>query len=213
MRPGPHGSHHDERTSSQTSSQTSSHKSWLLTWSDVSRFSKIAGTHRSSVSTWDEVCTEDPAASRAYSDAFRRQRFDCSDIRGRRNVPSLRLRLALDPSVSSAAWRSGSDGGLSLPIPGIDTATVEDAGMGARITAVGLEACVAYGTAAVAVMGVKESLAQAGILDGPACAAGEELIRAHDDLRRLFNDGDASAVPGLALSVIVLAERVAMLLE
>jgi hypothetical protein len=72
---------------------------------------------------------------------------------------------------------------------------------------------VAFGTAAIAVMEAKESIAQAGILDGPACAACEELIRAHDDLRRLFDEGGCSTVPGLALSVIVLAERVAMLLE
>jgi hypothetical protein len=85
--------------------------------------------------------------------------------------------------------------------------------MGARITSEGVEACVAFGTAAIAVMEVKESIAHSGMLEGPACAACEELLRAHDDLRRLFDHGDASAVPGLALSVIVLAERVAMLLE
>ncbi|HVA06556.1 MAG TPA: hypothetical protein VNG12_07455 [Acidimicrobiales bacterium] len=85
--------------------------------------------------------------------------------------------------------------------------------MGTRITAEGVEACLAYGTAAIAVMEAKESIAQSRILDGPAFAAGEELVRVHDDLRRLFDAGDCSAVPGLALSVIVLAERVAMLLE
>ena len=85
--------------------------------------------------------------------------------------------------------------------------------MGARITAEGVEACVAYGTAAIAVMETRELLVQAGVIDGPAFATFEELVRAHDDLRRLFDEGDCSAVPGLALSVIVLAERVAMLLE
>ncbi len=85
--------------------------------------------------------------------------------------------------------------------------------MGARIADEGVEACVAYGTAAIAVMQARESLAQAGILGGPASAACDELVRAHDDLRRFVRHGDANAVPGLALSVIVLAERVAMLLE
>jgi hypothetical protein len=85
--------------------------------------------------------------------------------------------------------------------------------MGTRITPEGLEACVAYGAASVAVMEARESLDTAGIFEGPACAAYEELTQAHDDLRRLFAGGDSSTVPGLSLSVIVLAERVSMLLD
>jgi hypothetical protein len=90
---------------------------------------------------------------------------------------------------------------------------VEDASMSTRITAEGVEACVAYGAAAIAVIEVKESLELAGVIDGSALAACDELVRAHDDLRRLFDEGDCRSVPGLALSVLVLAERVAMLLE
>ena len=85
--------------------------------------------------------------------------------------------------------------------------------MRGQITPEGVEACVAYGTAAIAVMETKRSMKLAGLVDGPALAACDELTRAHDDLRRLFGDGDCSTVPGLALSVLVLAERVAMLLE
>ena len=51
-----------------------------------------------------------------------------------------------------------------------------------------------------------------GIVDGPALAACDELTAAHEDLRRLFVGGDSAIVPGLALSVLVLAERVAILL-
>jgi hypothetical protein len=62
-------------------------------------------------------------------------------------------------------------------------------------------------------MEAKESLDTACIFKGPACAAYQELVRAHDDLCRLFAGGDSSTVPGLSLSVIVLAERVSMLLD
>ncbi len=123
------------------------------------------------------------------------------------------LRLSLDPPGSSADWLSGKRRGTVAPIPGSATAMVEDAQVDTRITHEGIEACVAYGTAAIAVMEVRKSLQLAGVIDGPVLAAFDELTRAHDDLRRLFDAGDCSTVPGMALSVLVLADRVAMLLE
>jgi hypothetical protein len=90
---------------------------------------------------------------------------------------------------------------------------VEDAEMGNRITPEGLEACIAFGAAAIAVMEARKSVELAGIVNGPAYAACDELTAAHEDLRRLFVGGDSAIVPGLALSVLVLAERVAILIE
>ena len=82
-----------------------------------------------------------------------------------------------------------------------------------RMTPVGLEACVAYGAAALAVMEVKHAAATADVTQGAAAGAFEDLVRAHDELSQLFANGEARSVPALALSVIVLAERVTTLLE
>ena len=83
----------------------------------------------------------------------------------------------------------------------------------ARMTPAGLEACVAYGAAALAVMEAKRAAATADVSQGAAAGAFEDLVRAHDELAQLFASGEARSVPVLALSVIVLAERLTTLLD
>jgi len=81
-----------------------------------------------------------------------------------------------------------------------------------RMTAAGLEACVAYGAAALAVLEAKD-VALHVVGEGSAAAALEELVRAHDELAQLFAGGASRSVPEMALSVIVLAARVTMLVD
>ena len=80
------------------------------------------------------------------------------------------------------------------------------------LTSQGLEACLAFGAASLAVMEASDDLSRTGVSDGPASASYDELILAHDQLRRLFAGGAVDGVPELALSVMVLAERTISLL-
>jgi len=80
------------------------------------------------------------------------------------------------------------------------------------MSAEGLEACLAFGAASRAVMEVTDDLARTGVEEGPVAVSYEELLRAHDELQTLFAGGVSVGVPELALSVMVLAERTAMLL-
>ncbi|HUY22654.1 MAG TPA: hypothetical protein VMV22_09965 [Acidimicrobiales bacterium] len=77
----------------------------------------------------------------------------------------------------------------------------------------GLDACLAYGEAALAVMGVQEAKTRSGATTGPVAVAFDELLLAHDQLRELFAGGATSAVGELALSVLVLAERTRILVD
>ena len=81
------------------------------------------------------------------------------------------------------------------------------------ISGKGLEACLIFGEASLAVHRMTEDLGLAGISSGPVAASHEELLRAHDELRGLFGTGGTDGVAELALTVLVLAERTAMLLE
>jgi len=83
--------------------------------------------------------------------------------------------------------------------------------MSGQITPEGSGPVLPTEPAAIAVTEAKKPMGE--VLEEPAGAACDELIRAYDDLRRLFDEGDCSTVPGLAMSVIVLAEMVGMLLE
>ncbi|MGA2521202.1 MAG: hypothetical protein ABSG81_10335 [Acidimicrobiales bacterium] len=68
----------------------------------------------------------------------------------------------------------------------------------------GLEACLAFGAASLAVMEAQRRAQASG--RGRDDAHLGELLCAHDALRTLFADG-GEGVPELALSVMVLAER------
>ena len=81
------------------------------------------------------------------------------------------------------------------------------------ISGKGLEACLVFGEASVAVLRLTEDLARAGITSGPVAVSHEELLAAHDELRDLFGSGMTEGVAELALTVLVLAERTALLLE
>ncbi len=76
----------------------------------------------------------------------------------------------------------------------------------ARVTKEGFDACMAFGMASLAVAEVAELVAD-GLPDGPACDLLAELETAHDRLRNLFANGQDAAVHGVALSILVLAER------
>ena len=84
--------------------------------------------------------------------------------------------------------------------------------MSNTLTPQGLESCLAFGAASLAVMEAAEELERAGAHEGPAAASYRELATSHDRLRRLFADGATDGLPELALSVMVLAERTVSLL-
>ena len=81
------------------------------------------------------------------------------------------------------------------------------------ISGKGVEVCLAFGEASLAVHRVTEDLAVAGVSSGPVAASHEELLAAHDELRILFGAGETEGVAELALTVLVLAERTTLLLE
>ena len=76
----------------------------------------------------------------------------------------------------------------------------------ARITKEGLEACMAFGMASLAVADAVE-LVRDQLLDGPTGDLFAELEVAHHRLRDLFDLGEDTAVHALALSVLVLVDR------
>ena len=76
----------------------------------------------------------------------------------------------------------------------------------AHITKEGLEVCMAFGMASLAVAEIGESVA--GLLpDGLARELLAELEAAHHRLRDHFDHGEDAAVHALALSVLVLADQ------
>ena len=76
----------------------------------------------------------------------------------------------------------------------------------ARITKEGLEACIAFATASLAVADIGESVA--GLLpDGLARELLAELEAAHHRLRDHFDQGEDVTLHALALSVLVLADQ------
>ena len=76
----------------------------------------------------------------------------------------------------------------------------------ARITKEGLEACMAFGMASLAVAEIGESVD--GLRpDGRARELLAELEAAHIRLQDLFDLGEDAAVHALALSVLVLVDR------
>lgn len=76
----------------------------------------------------------------------------------------------------------------------------------ARITREGLEACMGFGMASLAVAEIGESVA--GLLpDDLARELVVELEAAHHRLRDHFDHGENAAVHALALSVLVLADQ------
>jgi len=85
--------------------------------------------------------------------------------------------------------------------------------MAGRLTVEGVDACLAYGEAALAVMGVQEAVVRSGATAGPVVAAFDQLRLAHGQLRELFAGGATRAVGELALSVLVLAERTRILVD
>jgi len=76
-----------------------------------------------------------------------------------------------------------------------------------------LEACWAFGAAALAVMAVGDEVAAAGQTPDPVASAYAELLEAHRGLRRLFARGAVEGVAEAALSVLVQAERTRTLLS
>ena len=76
----------------------------------------------------------------------------------------------------------------------------------AHITREGLETCMAFGEASLAVAHVAELL-RLQVPDGPTGDLLAELEAAHHRLRDLFDLGEDGAVHTLALSVLVLAAR------
>jgi len=76
----------------------------------------------------------------------------------------------------------------------------------ARITKEGLEACMAFGMASLAVAEIGESVARQ-LPDGPARELLAELEAAHLRLRDHFDNGEDATVHALALSVLVIAEQ------
>jgi len=83
--------------------------------------------------------------------------------------------------------------------------------MPSSMTGAGLEACLAFGAASVAVTEAREGL-EGDVLDGQARAALDELLAAHDHLRTVFAAGATEGVAERALSAMVLAERATTLL-
>jgi len=77
-----------------------------------------------------------------------------------------------------------------------------------HITRSGLETCLAFGEAALAVAEVAE-LIGGQLPEGSARDLLLELETAHDRLRILFDLGQDTAVHALGLSVLVLADRTA----
>jgi len=76
----------------------------------------------------------------------------------------------------------------------------------AHITREGFETSMAFGTASLAVTEVAE-LVVGQLPDGSDRALFEELEAAHHRLRDLFAESEDAAVYGLALSILVLADR------
>ena len=76
----------------------------------------------------------------------------------------------------------------------------------AHITREGLETCMAFGEASLAVAGILELL-RLQVPDGPSGALLAELEAAHHRLRHQFDLGEDGAVHTLALGVLVLAAR------
>jgi len=85
------------------------------------------------------------------------------------------------------------------------TAMGKDAQMASPITDAGFEACMAFGAASLAVMDARARAADGGGADADAL---QEVCQAHDKLRELFALGATDGVAELALSVMVMAERV-----
>ena len=77
----------------------------------------------------------------------------------------------------------------------------------------GNEANLAFGTAWLAVKDVTQAAADVNELSDEAQARLVELRIAHDQLRGLFAAGSHAAVCELALSIVVLADRISMLIE
>ena len=76
----------------------------------------------------------------------------------------------------------------------------------AHITREGLETCMAFGEASLAVADVVELL-RLQVPGGPTGDLLAELEAAHHRLRDLFDLGEDAAIQTLALSVLVLAAR------
>jgi len=76
----------------------------------------------------------------------------------------------------------------------------------ANITKEGLETCMAFGVASIAVAEAAE-LIRDQLHDGSARDLFVELEAAHRRLRDLFDQGEDSAVHALALSVLFLADQ------
>ena len=76
-----------------------------------------------------------------------------------------------------------------------------------RITTAAVEACLAYGAASLAVMEARAELERSGSLETEVAAARDELLSAHLALGELLSHGADDTVPGMALSVMVLADR------
>lgn len=81
------------------------------------------------------------------------------------------------------------------------------------LSAEGLEACWVFGSAAIAVMEVRDRVRHRGCQSALVADAYAELLDAHDALRRRFADGTVEGITEMALSVLVLAERARMLLS
>jgi len=90
---------------------------------------------------------------------------------------------------------------------------VKNAGVPETISPQAVEACVAFGSASLAVMAAREQFARRGAAGGPAEESYQDLVLAHEELRRLFATGTSEGVPELALTVMVLADRATSLLE
>ena len=76
----------------------------------------------------------------------------------------------------------------------------------ARITREGFEACMAFGTASLAVAKVARLIVDQ-LPDDRAQELFGELEAAHDRLRDLFAQEEDAAVLALALSILVLVDR------
>lgn len=78
----------------------------------------------------------------------------------------------------------------------------------------GIEACVAFASASISVLElVRLGEARQDFLPDDALELLVELVAAHDRLREIFATGADSDVCGMALSVLVLAERTSLALE
>ena len=111
-----------------------------------------------------------------------------------------------DPPVSTAMLTSVLSAERRV-VPASVIAVGKDAEVASPITDAGFEACMAFGAASLAVMDARARAAEGAGLDD---AALRELCLAHERLRDLFAVGATDGVAELALSVMVLAERVGL---